>query len=410
MHASLARGGWRVAGGRAGLRRRTPLWLLATGYWLLATSALGQLMAPAREAELRRHFPRVDDPAIQAVLDDPGLLLYTDHEIEPAYQQWDGALPGLHAVSYNISADPREPFGNGNREFPWGTPAGLHQARHSVFRFLRLPLRAGRRLPVAVFRRLRRGDHVPAYEWVFPVGTVVGEVLIQEGPDGRGYAFELRTRTRERGEWAVDAFRPFPTPESLAAAIKRQPDYSADPTLRVAVARLLSPGGRATAGELVARHPRPSFRQTALVEELPPLPPRLVARLLTGTPFRSALGTSWRDAGQHTAAAPTTREPFHVVPAGYAAGFVEVDRQSCMRCHESTLAHVREFEPRRDWYGRIRGSDGIFSFHPFDSASISHNGRGLPVRLNPRLVEAGIVEPYDAGRHPASLYHELERP
>jgi hypothetical protein len=68
---------------------------------------------------------------------------------------------------------------------------------------------------------------------------------------------------------------------------------------------------------------------------------------------------------------------------------------------------VREFEPRRDWYGRIRGSDGIFSFHPFAPESISHNGSGLPVRLNPRLVEAGIVEPYDAGRHPASLYHEL---
>lgn len=364
---------------------------------LFAAMLVGQLMSPQRESELRAYFPKVDDKATQAVLDDPALLLYTDREIEPAYQQWDGALPGIHAVSYNISAEPSEPFGNGNREFPWGSPAGLRVARHSVFRFLLLPVRRGVRLPVVWFRKLLRGDDRPAVCWVFPVGTVVGECLIQTGHDGRGYAFEVRTRTRERGQWAVDAFRPFPTPEALAERLKelgyQQPVSFGRPVLRT----------------LVDRHPRQSFKSVALVEELPSLSPDVVAKLLTTTPFKSALGTSWRETSDHAAAAPTTSQPFHIVPAGYEAGFVQVDRISCARCHENTQDHVDLFDARRDWYGRIRGSDGIFSFHPFAPQSISHNGSGVPVRMNPRLVEAGVVEQYDAGKHPAAFYHELDK-
>lgn len=362
---------------------------------LVSALLVGQLMAPQKAAELRAYFPKVDDKATQAVLDDPALLLYTDAEIEPAYQQNDGALPGLHAVSYNISADQSEPFGNGNLEFPWGTPAGLHKSRHSVFRFLLLPVVRGVRLPVVWFRKLLRGDDHRSVCWVYPVGTVVGEVLIQTGPDGKGYVFEVRTRTRERGAWAVDVFRQFPTPEALADRLKelgyQQPVSFGKPTLRT----------------LADQHPKQSFKSVALVEELPHLPPDVVAQLLTTTPFKSALGTAWRETDKHVAAAPTTSDAFNIVPVGYQAGFVPVDSNSCMRCHESTLKHVRDFQPNRDWYGRIRGSDGIFSFHPFAPQSISHNGFGRPVQINQRLVEAGIVEHYDAGKHPASHYHEL---
>lgn len=363
-----------------------------------AVLAIGQLMSAEKAASLRAYFPRVDDAKIQAVLSDPALILYTDAEIEPAYQFMDaaGGMSGVHAVSYNISAEPSEPFGNGNREFPWGAPAGLHKARGvSVFRFLRLPVHVARR-PVVWFRKLLRGDSRSSVCWIFPVGTVVGEVLILN--DGQhGYAFEVRTRTRERGQWAVDAFRPFPTPEGLAERLKeigyQQPVSFGRPTLRT----------------LADQHPRQTFRSTALVEELPPLPADVVAKLLTTTPFKSALGTAWRETDKHVAAAPTTSQAFHIVPANYEAGFIQVDSQSCKRCHENTLDHVDVFDASRDWYGRIRGSDGIFSFHPFSRASISHNGFGLPISMNPRLVEAGIVEPYDAAKHPANLYHELDR-
>ena len=76
---------------------------------------------------------------MQAIFDDP-FILYTDREMPKAYQFWNGQMPGVHRASYNISANGSEPFGNGNREFPWGTPAGTHRAKNVwTFRFLRLP-------------------------------------------------------------------------------------------------------------------------------------------------------------------------------------------------------------------------------------------------------------------------------
>ena len=54
------------------------------------------------------------------------ILFYNDRVMPHAYQDWDGALQGIHSPLYNISAVRSEPIGNANREFPWGSPAGLH--------------------------------------------------------------------------------------------------------------------------------------------------------------------------------------------------------------------------------------------------------------------------------------------
>ena len=106
--------------------------------------------------------------------------------------------------------------------------------------------------------------------------------------------------------------------------------------------------------------------------------------------------------------APTTKAPFHIVPAHYDAGFVAVDQQSCMRCHDSVNESVRKFNPGRDWYGNIRGSDGIFSFHPFAPESISNNGFAQPVRLRREFEKAGVLEKFDAARHPNAIYQTLK--
>ena len=69
---------------------------------------------------------------------------------------------------------------------------------------------------------------------------------------------------------------------------------------------------------------------------------------------------------------------------------------------------AQSFEFGRDWYGRVRGSDGIFSFHPFSHASISFNGIGQAVSMRPELLEANVLERYDPGRHPRHVYQRLE--
>ncbi len=370
-----------------------------------------RLTTEARDRQFRRLLPKVDDPQLQAVLDDPALLIYTDREMPKAYQVWDGQLQGVHAASYNISANGSEPFGNGNREFPWATPAGAHRTQNvSTFRFLWLPVDAqGKRLPVVWFRKHHPGDSTTGYAWTFPVGTIVGEVLVMKSPQGHGHTFELRIRKREHGEWAVDVFRPFPTPEALAERIQElEPEWRQKPALAKLVNHLGTKGPFRTA-TLVDPHPQQTFRQQAIVDELPAIDDdQLVARLLGQTTFKSCLGTRWREGqGSLITAAPTTSDNFHIVPANYDAGFVEVDRQSCQRCHDTVGQHVNRFDYSRDWYGRIRGSDGIFSFHPFEPVSLSYNGFGNQVQMRSELVSSGLLERYDPARHSKQLYQEL---
>jgi len=371
-----------------------------------------RLVEPRREKFLRGLLPEVEDTGVQTMLEHPSLILYTEAEMPRAYQNWRGDLQGVHAASYNISANGSEPFGNGNREFPWSAPGGTHRAEHvSTFRFLWLPQdERGKLLPVVWFRQRLRGDSSVGYAWRFPVGAVVGEVLLVQSPQGRHYPFSLRLRIREQGDWAVDVFRPFPRSKDLSARIKQlRPDWEQQPALARLVGHLDTPR-RLAKKRLRDRQPGATvFSQWMGVDVLPALEDdRLVAELLSETKFKSALGERWYedDRGVYTAA-PTTEARFHVVPAKFDGGFLEVNRTSCIRCHDTVNQNVNRFNFSRDWYGRIRGSDGIFSFHPFSLASISHNGFGRRVRMRRELVDAGALEHFDPKKHPRSIYNQV---
>jgi hypothetical protein len=144
------------------------------------------------------------------------------------------------------------------------------------------------------------------------------------------------------------------------------------------------------------------------VDPLPPIDEALVAELLSTTTFRSAQGAVWRSAADGTAAcAPTTTAAFHIVPAKYDAGFIEVDSNSCQRCHQTVNQSVNRFDGGRDWYGRVRGSDGIFSFHPFSLSSISGNGYPRTVSMRRELETAGLLERFSARKHRHSRYQIL---
>lgn len=364
-------------------------------------------MSARRAAELRGLLPHVADESIQRLLDDPELIFYTEQEIPRAYQSWDHVTTGVHAAAYNISANGGEPHGNGNVEFPWGDPAGTHRARNMwSYRFLSLPKdEQGRARPIVWFRKVHRDDIHEGYGWRFPVGTVIGEVLVLRDPEGGSHPFEVRVRKRTRDDWQVDVFRPFPRNEDLVARIRElRPDWESQEGLKKFVTTV-SATKSLKSHTLKDDHPDRVFKQRMGIDVLPALDDDLVAELLDTTPFRSALGAYWREGsnGVNTAA-PTTKDDFHVVPANYDAGFVEVDRFSCMRCHETVNQHVDRFDSGRDWYGRIRGSDGIFSFHPFDPSCISYNGYEQQARLRGEFVKGGLIERYDSSKHSAEHY------
>lgn len=370
-----------------------------------------KLMSAAREAKFRNCFPRVNDPEFEAILDDPGLIIYSEAEMPKAYQFFDGAFPGVHSVNYNISANGSEPFGNGNREFPWSSPAGTHRSSNvNSFRFFLLPKDSEGRFRPVVWHKAPTGG--AAYSWTFPLGTVFGEVLMLRGPDRRDYTFEVRIRRREAGYWEVDAYRPFPTAKSLAERIKElRPDWEQNANLAQVCEHLQGPR-KLTPFMLADTQPQVrTFKQWMGVDTLPAIEDqKLVAELLSNTTFESASGLVWRESKEGVkTCAPTTKAAFHIVPANYDAGFVAVDHKSCMRCHNSVNESVRKFDAGRDWYGNIRGSDGIFSFHPFAPESISHNGFAQGVRLRREFEQAGILEKFDPARHSHKFYQALNK-
>jgi hypothetical protein len=57
----------------------------------------------------------------------------------------------------------------------------------------------------------------------------------------------------------------------------------------------------------------------------------------------------------------------------------------------------------------VRGSDGIFSFHPFAPESISDNGIGRTVKMRPELEKAGVIAKYDPDKHPDKVYQTIEK-
>ncbi len=377
-------------------------------------SALPFRLVPAeKEERLRAMIPHVADADLRKIIADPRLIIYTEAEMPKAYQFWGGGLQGVHSPSYNISADGSEPFGNGNREFPWGHPAGTHRTEKvETFRFLWLPLdKQGKTQPIVWHQKVLRGDSTTGYAWTFPVGAVVGEVLAMPGPDGYVYTFEMRTRTREFGYWDVDVLRPFPTAAELAKRIKElRPFWEREPNLVRAVEHLEEPLNM-RAQVLADRQPaKRTFEQSMGIDTLPALEDdSLVGELLTSTTFRSATGEVWREAANGVKTyAPTTAKGFHIIPAKYDAGFVQVDRTSCLRCHDSVNKPVSDFNPGRDWYGRVRGSDGIFSFHPYALESISDNGFGRGIRMRPELEKAGVIAKFDPKVHKNAVYHELK--
>lgn len=388
--------------------------LLALVVALFSGQANAQLAAPEHEAAYRAMLPNVTDPAIRAVLADPFLILYTDREMPPAYQGWEGIIIGVHSPFYNISAGgDRGPrglgFGNANREFPWSVPAGTHDAKGvGVVRFLHLPREGtgrGSQEPGLLQPVVWWGDNARGYQWSYPVGAVFGEVLYLTHKDRGDYTFELRVRIRAKDRWNVNVYRPFPTAADLSSAIKSlRPKWTDDPALRAFIKHLAKlPTGQLKILEDNQVNER-VFQNMRQVDSLPPLDESLVAELLSSTPFSSALRKQWK-AGNDAPFAPTTDAEFHVVPRGYAAGHVAVSNVSCARCHDGTGKAARRFDAGRDWYGRVRGSDGIFSFHPFAPASISRNGFQFLPTMNAAL--AGIVERFDGAKHPADVYTSI---
>lgn len=127
-------------------------------------------------------------------------VIFNSYDLPRAYQH----LGTLHDANYNISADrPNEPFGNGNKEFPWDKPGGLNKfgnSKKSVYF-------SG---PVVYYNSKR------LVRWVFSPGTMFREKLYLDS----GQLFMIRTRTKIHDGWTFSVQQPFNSLNELNKRLK----------------------------------------------------------------------------------------------------------------------------------------------------------------------------------------------
>lgn len=365
-----------------------------------------QIMPAVKEQALRASVPPITDADMARKIVEA--TLYTETEMPRAhqFQELSGGQGNPFTVFYSdyTRVNNIDRFTTNNREFPWLNPGGLDAttSERGEFRFIYLPRKPdGRVWPVVVYRdQLDKSDSVnmpipTGWKWVFPYGTVLGEVLTMKFSDGYQYTYEMRLRIREIDDWEIEVYRPFPTLQSLYDGIRKvRPDLLKKFNDVQMVNRTL---------EDRQHNMRRGFSSSAAELALPALPPDVVKYLLTRTTFQPCMGKKFATSeGNVTLAAfaPTTKHAEQIVPTNYQATFIGSDRDSCKQCHQDTMRHTDRFQ-NRDWYGWTRGSDGIFSFLPIEPSSI---GQGRPVRLRSDMQRAGMVEMYDAKQHPANMY------
>lgn len=371
--------------------------------------------------QLRVFLPETTSPILNSILKSPDTILYTSSfpsdSIPPAYQITNNPLNGLHSPFYNISADFNERqfgVGNPNKEFPWFKPGGTDLAASSIksIKFFQLPRDSeGKTLPIIYYSQYLRtnspfGETSPTTVWLYPVGTVFGEVLLFTPPNPPynrySYAFELRLRKKTFTTWEIQVWKPFPTLQHLIRAIGQIPRNLISLPIKI----------------FRNRHPRLILNVTTQKLELPSIPPETTHKLLTETKFEEATNQEFYSDpsstfnGQLPSGPTNETSDFHIIPRNYEGHFIGSDVNSCTNCHDSVLKQADFFDLGRDWYGRVRGSDGIFSFHIFDNNSISYSGSPKTIRLNQELLKNRLLVHYNRQIHSNQVYfwHKEYRP
>lgn len=368
-----------------------------------------RLAAPTDEAAYRKMAPRLPAGWARDLIEDPATLFYTEKEMPRLFQFQSPNLgwQGVHDVNVNIGIPGNDPVANWNREFPWDTPFGCQDVRGlGGCKFVRF---SG---PMVYWEQFHPGGWL---SWTYKHDTVFGEILTQPGPKGEPVTFEMRVRVKDARSWAPRVFRPYPTAADLAEGIDNVfPDYQSHKDL-VALKQHLDgpmPRGRASVTQDFAHTVRTAFRAEAKIDVLPAISADKVKKLLD-VEYREVLpSATWR--GEAESPAAPTATSFHVVPAQYAGGFVDVSRDSCLRCHRDTNQDGGKFQMFHasgrvvDRYGQIRGSGGVFSFQPIDRGCCTQSPLGAAPVIRRDLLAAGLIERYDPRKHPDTEYRRID--
>jgi hypothetical protein len=381
-----------------------------------SSTPVTQILSAGTLAEYKAALPKVGFERLGQILESPSTLYWDKIVMPGAYQDTvgdGGNLPfgaRLNSTGKSlIVPQGKKLFSDDGKAwaFPFGHTAGTDDsASVRIVNFMSLPTEGGKTLPVAY--RIDSGNQggfpTTRWNWAFPKGTVIGEIIMLETSQGLRTT-EIRVRERYEDKWATNAFRPFPTAKTLSAGIKRlRPNWQGVPALKSAVDALENDGtlqaktiGSPAFNNLVTLEgavdaPLPDFADDALSTEL-----------LKSTTFVSVYGTPWKMSGAMKAFGPTGHASrATIVPNRFDSGTLEVRENTCEKCHNQGGYFIGDLVDQAVLYGDIWGVDRIFSFHPFEPSRIDASGNE---NRQVRAAFAGsVVERYDAGKHPSSRY------
>jgi hypothetical protein len=376
-------------------------------------------IAPAELLPFKNALPTLADAALDQAMKSPRTMWNDESSLTFSYQDSFGDPKGLRAnrVGYDVGINTpdvpdifalTEYFEFGKFKFPFSLVAGSTFTDNVYALYFWLPptTATGAVQPVRIWQN---NSH---WQWVFPVGTIIGEALYVQAPDDKKwFTFEVRTRSRALNGWTTNIFRPYLHASDLSAAIKaKRAAWSTTPDVKALVDHVDS-AQALTANTLTA----PSYAAIfpplhGAMDYLPDTTDTgLIKELLTGRTFENAMGSSWKTEGALTAYAASTHASFHIVPREYPAGMFETSEASCLRCHEQTSRPLNNLDQRIVLYGEVWGEDQIFTWHPFaidvDTFSVADGNR----HVNQRLVTAGLVEMSTPASAP-QIYKALPKP
>ncbi len=388
------------------------------------------LMPSARLADYAARMPCIAAGKLRDAIESPHTLWYDKKSLTPGYQDSFGDNvetpigfrpntidPGL--INLAVPGGHQQIFVElGTFHFPFGRPIG-DVTNVEVIDFWHVPDSNGTLLPVVHWRRDPNG-YTHRVEWMFPAGTMFGEVLFLV-ENGERYPFEIRSRTRTVDGWVNDVYRPFRRATELADAVDMRrtsrPEWASSQALDGLVAQL-----RATDLQpyrVAATHFPGAFpARDSGIDTLPALggsDADLVHELLETSAFRSAAGTTWKESGGMPAYAAAAAGTGSIVPKGFNAAAVAVDDTSCSSCHRDAGRPFETWYSNILAYGELWGNDEIFTWHPFtldrfvdsDGAVVNFNHDNRVIRAD--FIAAGLVAPYSPSQHPASLYKRIVR-
>jgi hypothetical protein len=367
-----------------------------------------------------KHLPRVADSKINEALHSSETIWYDEDSMVFVYQDSFGRPTGpeglrANRVAYDVGSTASEPdikalteyFELQTFKYPFSITAGRLDRGNSQAIYFWQPPRdsSGNYVPVAWWKN---GSH---WHWTFPVGTVLGELLLVRDTHSTSewYVHEIRTRVREIEHWRTDIFRPFPQASDFAAAIKKYRSNWKETDLKQLVAHLEDQTTLTPAKLNSGAYEKAVPSISGFYDKLPSTKDHaLIRTLLKKTIFQSSMNAEWKRHGEKVTYAPATDANFHIVPKHHIAGLLENTEASCIRCHNRAGQPLGQLDKRAVLYGEIWGEDQVFTWHPFkpikEIYSVSDGSRVL----HPKLQAAGLL----VNKKPATndpVYRELPR-